>query len=402
MTSDSNGGMSGEKGRAPPRVVVFTSEGEQLHTQALDAQTGELSLVASVSLPQPVHYAVADRTARFLYVSASNGSTEHGLYAYRIDAQTGALAEHGRPLVPPLGRIIHLSIDPAGRHLVLAHNREAQLSSVRVDADGSLAGFVEQAAPARTGFFAHQALLDAAGTGLVACGLGAAASDAAPEQPGSLSVFRFEDGHLTEQQSVLPGPGLGPRHLDYRGDHVFVVMERGNRLFSYRYRGGVIDERPEFDLPTLMDPGNVREGQRAGAIHVHPNGKYLYLSNRATRSTSATHATGAGQAAEVFAGGENDIALFALDAASGEPRPVDHYDTRGFEPRTFTIEPSGRFLIVANQSQRNVLDANGAISSVPRSVAVFEIGDDGRLEYLRKYELSHGELFWIGSLELPG
>jgi 6-phosphogluconolactonase (cycloisomerase 2 family) len=391
--------MSHEKGRAPARVVVLTSEGEQLHTQALDAQTGELSLVASVSLPQPVHYAVADPAARFLYVSASNGSTEHGLYAYRIDPQTGALAEQGRPLVPPLGRIIHLSIDPAGRHLVLAHNRAAQLSSVRLDADGSLAGFVEQAAPARTGFFAHQALLDAAGSGLVACGLGGAASDAAPEEPGSLSVFRFEDGQLTARQSVLPGPGLGPRHLDYRGDQVFVAMERGNRLVAYRYRGGVLDEQPEFDLPTLRDPGNVREGQRAGAIHVHPNGRYLYVSNRATRSTGATSA---GQPVEVFAGGENDIALFALDAASGEPRPVDHYDTRGFEPRTFTIEPSGRFLIVANQSQRNVFDANGAISSVPRSVAVFEIGDDGRLTYLRKYERSHGELFWIGSLQLPG
>jgi 6-phosphogluconolactonase (cycloisomerase 2 family) len=389
----------GVKARAhTQRVVVYTSEREQLHAHALDPDTGELSLTSSVSLPEPVHYATPDRTCRFLYVSTSNGSTHHGLLAFRIDPETGKLAEHGQPLAPPLGRIIHLSIDPAGRYLVLAHNRAAQLSSVRLNADGSLAGFAEQTVPALTGFFTHQALLDGAGTGLVACGLGADASDAAAEEPGSLTVFRFLEGQLTWQQTVLPGPGLGPRHLDYRGEHVFVAMERGNRLFTYRYRRGVLDERPEFDVPTLMDPGNVRPGQRAGAIHMHPDGRHLYLSNRADRSSTLEVM---GQPVEVFAGGENNIGLFALAPESGEPRLVEHYDTRGFEPRTFTIDPSGRFLFVGNQSRRNILDASGSVSAVAPGVAVFEIGEGGRLKYLRRYDCARGDVFWIGAVQLP-
>jgi len=401
QSSDEKRGMKDEvNGRvSAQRVVIYSSEGPRLHTQALDAETGALALTSSVVLPEPVHYAATDPAARFLYVSASNGSSAHGLHAFRIDPQTGALTPHGAPLVPPLGRIIHLSVDPSGGHLVLAHNRAAELSSVRLEADGSLAGFVEQAAPARTGFFAHQALLDPTGAGLIACGLGAEASETAPEQPGSLTVFRFQDGQLTQQQSVLPGPGLGARHLDYAGDRVFVAMERGNRLYSYRYRGGRLEEPPEFDVPTLKRPGDVAPGQRAGAIHRHPSGAFLYVSNRATRTTAATTA---GQAAEVFAGGENDIALFALDPGSGEPRLVDHYDTRGFEPRTFTIEPSGRFLIVANQSERHVLAASGPPRAVPRSVVVFEIGAGGRLSYRWEYAFSGGELFWIGSVQLPG
>jgi 6-phosphogluconolactonase len=390
----------GMKARArAQRVVIYASEREQLHTYALDSLTGELSLTSSVSLPEPVHYATADATSRFLYVSASDGSTQHGLYAFGIDPETGSLAEHGQPLVPPLGRVIHLSVDPAGRHLVLAHNRAAQLSSVRLNADGSLAGFVEQAAPALTGFFTHQGLLDGAGTGLVACGLGADASDGAAEQPGSLTVFRYLEGQLTRQQTVLPGPGLGPRHLDYRGDHVFVAMERGNRLFSYRYQRGWLDERPAFDVPTLRDPANVRPRQRAGAIHIHPDGKHLYLSNRADRSSTLQVS---GQPVEVFVGGENNIALFALEPESGEPRLVEHYDTRGFEPRTFTIEPSGRFLFVGNQSRRNVLDAAGALSAVPPGLVVFEIGEGGRLKYLLEYDFARGDVFWVGAVQLPG
>ena len=395
----SDGKTDDEQAARVRRVVVYASEGERLHALALNGETGELALTTSVSLPERVHYAVTDREARFLYVSTSDGATKHALQAFRIDPATGALAEHGPSLVPPLGRIIHLSIDPSGRHLVLAHNRAAQLSSVTVASDGSLAGFVEQAAPAETGFFAHQALLDGTGGWLIACGLGADASDSLPEQPGSLSVFEFREGQLTRRQLVLPGSGLGPRHLDYRGEQVFVAMERGNRLFSYRFREGVLDERPQFDVSTLRDPAHVDPGQRAGAIHVHPSGRYLYVTNRAARTRSVM--LGA-VAADVFAGGENDIALFALDASSGEPRLVDHYDTRGIEPRTFTLEPAGRFLIVANQSARDELDANGAPRAVPRSVVVFEIGDDGRLSHRQTYEFARGELFWIGAVQLPG
>ncbi len=389
---------NGVKARAiTPRVVVYSSEREQLHTHVLDQKTGELSLTSSTSLPEPVHYAAADPASRFLYVSASDGGTRHGLYAFSIDPETGKLAEHGPPLVPPLGRIIHLSIDPAGRHLVLAHNRAARLSSVRLNTDGSLAGFIEQA-PATTGFFTHQALLDAAGTGLVACGLGAEASPTAPEEPGSLTVFRYEEGRLTQQQTVLPGRGLGPRHLAYRGDRVFVAMERGNQLFSYRYRQGAIEEPADHALPTLAHPDNVRPRQRVGAIHLHPDGTHLYLSNRADGNIKHD---ATGQSVDVFAGGENNIALFSLEPGSDEPRLVEHYDTHGIEPRTFTIEPSGRFLIVGNQAQRNVLDASGSLRAIPPSVAVFEIGEGGRLQYLRKHDFKRGDVFWVGAVQLP-
>jgi hypothetical protein len=161
----------------------------------------------------------------------------------------------------------------------------------------------------------------------------------------------------------------------------------------------VLEEPPASTLPTLRDPGNVRPRQRVGAIHLHPDGRHLYLSNRADGTTARDTS---GKTVDVFAGGENDIALFTLEPGSGEPRLVEHYDTHGIEPRTFTIEPAGRFLIVGNQAQRSTLDASGALRVVPASVAVFEIGEEGRLEYLRKYDFTHGDVFWVGHVQLPG
>lgn len=183
----------------------------------------------------------------------------------------------------------------------------------------------------------------------MAAGLGAAATDTQPEQAGSLTVFRYDDGQLTKTQSIIPGPGLGPR-------------------------------------------------QRVGAIHVHPSGKFLYLSNRADQNVSGTID---GQPVQYFLGGENNIAGYRLARRSGEPTLIGHWETQGFEARTFTIEPQGRWMIVANQATRNVLEDDGTLTAVPRSLVVFSIDRDGELTPEHKYDFYDGEVFWVGSIELP-
>lgn len=380
------------------RVLVVASEREQLQVWHLDRGTGELVRGARVTLPEQVHYAVADARARFLYVSLSDGKARHWLQALRIDPASGALSEHGAPLVPAAGRIIHLSIDAAGQYLVLAHNMTSTVSSVRLNADGTLGEIVAQPAPVEVGFFAHQALFDRSSAHVIVPGLGSAASDQAPERPGTLAVFGFDGGRLTRTQSLELEPGLGARHLDYGAAHVYVAVERGNRLRTYGYAKGVLQPEPSFDVSTLPGPSEERLRQRAGAIHLHPNGKALYLTNRANQTTRAA---APGGETDVFLGGINDIVFYQLDPASGEPREVERYDTHGFEPRTFSIEPEGEFSFVGNQSARNVLRPDGSSEAVPRSIAVFRIQADGRLVYQRKYDVAGGDVFWLGSLALP-
>jgi hypothetical protein len=99
----------------------------------------------------------------------------------------------------------------------------------------------------------------------------------------------------------------------------------------------------------------------------------------------------------VFAGGENSIAVFSIDGDTGEPRLVQHADTHGIYPRTFGVDPGGRMLVAANSTPMLVDDGRGG-SMTPANLAVFAIGADGTLEYVRRYDIddTRQKVFWGG------
>ena len=364
------------------KVAVYGSEGAALRQYALDLATGQLAPGPSVSFPPTtnVQYVAVDRKSENMYISVSNGAAIPELYAFDIDSVSGALTQKGLPLVPAGGRIINLSINHQGTHLALANNVTNQAATVALAADGSLAGEVVQTVPATTGPFPHQAKFDGAGKNLIVPGLALSGGD------GTFTVFGFKKGQLTKTQTLTLPPGIGARHVDFghSGRFVYATIERGNRLYTYRFKDGLLSETPRFDQTTLADPSNnAIARQRAGAIHVHPKKPFLYLSNRQDTLVDLTLP------------GENNIAVYALDPSSGEPRLLQHIDTRGIEARSFTIDPTGQYLIVGNQVPRTV---NNVV--IPRSLAVFRIGADGRLTYLDKVNITAGDVFWVGSVAL--
>ena len=104
-----------------------------------------------------------------------------------------------------------------------------------------------------------------------------------------------------------------------------------------------------------------------------------------------------------FVGGENNIAVYAINQDTGEPTLIQNIDTRGMHPRTFTLDPSGRVLIAANQMPLLVRDGTN-LKIVPASLSVFRVGAGGTLEFARKYDVeaaSGKNLYWIGCLALP-
>ncbi|MFH1605572.1 MAG: beta-propeller fold lactonase family protein [Pseudomonadota bacterium] len=115
-----------------------------------------------------------------------------------------------------------------------------------------------------------------------------------------------------------------------------------------------------------------------GAVHLHPNGRYVYVSNRADGTVDV-------QGEKVFNGAENTIAVFSIDAQTGEPTLIQTEDTRGMHVRTFHIDPSGRVLVAANMTTRNVRSGDG-IRNVPGGLSLFCIGSNGKLQFVRKYD----------------
>src|ERR1700732_766499 len=98
--------------------------------------------------------------------------------------------------------------------------------------------------------------------------------------------------------------------------------------------GGALAPEPLFRKGTLAEPGTSRGRQAVGTVKLHPNGRFAYVANRASSTDQAG----------VFVGGENNLAVFAIDSATGEPSLIQHVDTRGIHCRNFHIAPSGRLL----------------------------------------------------------
>jgi 6-phosphogluconolactonase (cycloisomerase 2 family) len=192
--------------------------------------------------------------------------------------------------------------------------------------------------------------------------------------------------------------GLGPRHLDFHPTKplFYLSMERGNRILTYRLEDGVVSQL--FDTTTLTDPSLKYPDQRAGAIHVHPSGKWVYVANRNTQTCSP-----GAPCEKPFGPGENDIAVFSLDPATGEPKLVQNIDTHGFEARTFAIDPTLRFLLVGNQKEAPRHDPThpDTIPAVHPNVSIFRIGEDGKLTYVHSYDVTGGEAWWVGAVALP-
>ena len=386
-------------------VVLYRSVGEELAHYDVDVDGAALVQRAAVKLPANVQYGWPDPAGRHLYVVSSDGGTgssgvrgsNHHLSALRVDAATGALQAHGQPQLLP-SRPIHVSLDATGAYALTAFNNPSAVTVHRINRDGTIGERVEQPAPLDAGIFAHQVLVTPSNRMAILVTRGNDAAGGKPEDPGALKLLDFKDGALTSLASVAPGGGygFGPRHLDFHPTQpwVYVSVERQNRLHVYRLQADGLAREPAFVRDTLAEPHNERPRQLGGAIHVHPNGRFVYVSNRADGTVEF-------EGKRVFRGGENSIAVFSINPASGEPTLIQHADTRGIHVRTFALDPSGRMLVAASLIPLAMRDGT-SVRNVSAGLSVFRVGTDGKLDYVRKYDVETGgkNQFWMGMVGL--
>jgi 6-phosphogluconolactonase (cycloisomerase 2 family) len=347
-----------------------------------------------------VQYAWPHANRRYLYVASSSSAsgygkagTEHHVTAFRIDPATGALTLHGAPIRLPT-RPIHMTTDIPSENILVAFNNPSALHIYRVNPDFTPGEEVKQPGPIDAGIFAHQVRVAPDNRLAILVTRGNEGTATKAEDPGALKVFDYRNGVLTNGISIAPNGGkdFGPRHLDFHPTKpwMYVSIETQNKMYTYRMDGGRINPEIAFRAETLAEPKNIRARQAAGTVHVHPNGRFLYGANRA-------QATIEFQGKKVFKGGENSIAVYSINQSTGEPTPIQHIETRAIHPRTFHIDPSGRLLVAQHNLPVNVREGD-AIRTAPAGLSVFRIGDDGKLTYVRKYDIDVGDktMFWMG------
>jgi|EndMetStandDraft_8_1072994.scaffolds.fasta_scaffold12926_3 6-phosphogluconolactonase len=385
------------------KSVFYASVGPELTLYDVDVADAALRKRATVTLPANIQYAWPHPSKRHFYVVSSSGGPgvagdKHLANAFRVDPTSGALEPHGEPQALP-SRPIHTSVDASGEYLLTAYNAPSNVTVHRIGRDGTIGDQVAQPGKPDAGIYAHQIRTTPGNRTAILVARGNNAAAGKPEDPGALKVYGFKDGALTNLASIAPGTGLGfgPRHLDFHPSEpwVFVSIERQNKLYVYRLAAdGALGRDPSFVKETLADPANVKPAQGAGPIHVHPNGRFVYLTNRNQGEVEF-------EGKKVFNGGENNVAVFAIDRESGEPKLIQTIDGQGIHLRTFGVDPSGRLLVAASIRPLPMREGN-TIKTLTAGIMVYRIGDDGRLAFARKYDVDtgKGQQFWSGMVAL--
>ena len=385
------------------RIALYASVGPELTQYDVDVDNA-LTKQRTVTLPANVHYAWPHASGEYLYVASSNSASgmgpagdKHHVAAFRIDPGSGALTPHGDPIALPT-RPIHMTTDIPSEHLLVAFSNPSGLRVYRINADAAPGAEIDQPEPINPGIYAHQVRVRLDNRAVILVTRGHDAASGKPEEPGALKVFAYERGQLTKEASVAPngGYGFGPRHLDFHPTKpwVYVSLERQNRLDMFEFAGDTLSAAPAYRKDTLAEPRDSRGRQVAGTVHVHPNGRSVYVANRASSTVES-------KGERVFAGGENTFAVYSINPATGEPSLIQHVDTHGIHCRTFHIDPSGRLLVAAHIMPL-VVREGAALRTVPASLALFRIDDAGKLDFVRKYDVDVGDktMFWMRMVAL--
>jgi 6-phosphogluconolactonase (cycloisomerase 2 family) len=308
---------------------------------------------------------------------------------------------HGKPAVLPQ-RPIHHSLDRTGRFALTCYNTPSNLTVHRINEDGTVGAAIEQPAGLDLGIYAHQIVTMPGNRSALMVTRGNRPEATKPEDPGALKIYGFSEGRLSPLAN-LPvggkgGHGYGPRHVDFHPTEpwVYVSVESQNELHMHRQEGDSLSREPLYKLQSTVGTYEIRFPQAAGGIHVHPDGRAVYLSNRANATVDFN-------GRKVFRGGENNIAVFSIDPRTGEPRLIQHADPQSFHVRTFSIDPGGKLLVAASIDGIDVREGDD-VHHVSAALTVFRIAGDGRLTFVRKYDVETGGgkfQWWTGFVALP-
>jgi 6-phosphogluconolactonase len=303
---------------ATPGPLVYVSGADpEIQVFRLDLDTGALAAQSTAATGSPAGYLAFDRKGRALFGVGKEAQ------ALAIDRRTGALSRVNEVGYAPGKGPAHITVHPSGRWVLLAHYGSGHVSVHPVAANGSLG---EASDVREVGKMAHMVLFDGDRAGkyvFVPC----KGSDWIAQL-----VFDAKTGKLAPQDppTVATEPGAEPRHIAFHRKlpAAYVINEKNDTVTSYHYdrKQGLLSD-PQT-LSTLPAP-DVDEKNSTAHVLLHPNGRFLYGSNR----------------------GHDSIAIYAVDAKTGRLTFVAHETGGGGikTPRNFTIDPSGRILIVANQ-----------------------------------------------------
>lgn len=265
----------------------------------------------------------------------------------------------------------HASLSHDQRYLLVANygvnaRPGGSLVAIPVGRDGQLKQVVQQEhhAPSKVdpqrqaGAHVHSLVFSPDGLHLYASDLGA----------DKVFIYRY-DGASPEHPlspaspaAVSLPPGSGPRHLlfDAEGEHAYLTLEMSAEVVVFDVRDGALTERQRLKLTER----NETAAKSAGGLHLSDDGRFLYVSNRGTAS---------------------ELVVFEVDEDNGQLRLKQRRSVEGNEPREFSLDPSGKFMLVANQKSNEirVMRRDPRSGEIGETVQVFSQGAPSDLKFVK-------------------
>jgi 6-phosphogluconolactonase len=334
-------------------VGTYTSPGKShgIYVYRFNTETADAELIDSIKSSNPSFLSVSGN-----YIYAANHDKTGTLSAYRFDAGTGKLQFLNE--VPVSGaNPCYTTVTKNGKWVIAGNYSSGNLSVFGTSKDGSLRSLHQSIQHQGSGpntkrqeaAHVHATVFSADQKFLMVPDLGT----------DKIMIYRFnaKKGILSahDQPFELVKAGGGPRHFDFHpsGKWAYSILELTGEILPFKYDGkGHLSALNAVDAQEKDYTGNV-----SGAdIHVSPNGKFLYSSNR---------------------GESNTIAVFSIQPSDGSLELVQHQPTMGQTPRNFNFDPTGKFLLVGNQNsdfisvfhvnkETGVLTDTGKRITVPR------------------------------------
>ncbi|MDQ3395268.1 MAG: beta-propeller fold lactonase family protein [Bacteroidota bacterium] len=308
---------------------------EGIYLYKLDVATGELKHVNTTRGVDNPSFLAFDPGKEFLYavneVTDFKGTASGAVSAFLIDKKTGELSflnqqsTHG-------GAPCYVQVDKSGKSLLVANYEGGNVAIFPIQSNGHIgeATKVIDQNNANKGkkdqAHAHCIVTDPENKFAVAADLGM----------DKLFIYKLDANTATlipnEPYSISTKKGAGPRHFTFNknGKYAYGINELNSTLTAYSYnkkKGKLTEIQTVSTLPE-----NYEGESYCADVHISPNGKFLYGSNR----------------------GHNSIVVFSIDQKSGQLSLVEHSSTLGNWPRNFAINPSGKILLVANQKSDDI------------------------------------------------
>ncbi len=307
---------------------------EGIYVFEFNSRDGSCKPVSHVKVSNPSFVAVSpDEKCVF----AVNENSDHGMggevSSFTFDKKTGALTPVNKQ---PSGgdSPCYIQVDKTGKWVAVGNYSSGTFSVLPVNASGGLGKAAATIQHKGTGVnkqrqeksHVHSTVFSRDGKWLFVSDLGI----------DKIMIYAFDPATGKLKPALQPfakiKDGGGPRHFTFHPNnkYAYLIEEMGGAVDVFEYGNGKLKAIQQIASVQANDTGFIGSAD----IHISADGKFLYASNR---------------------GGFNTIAIYRIDPQNGMLTLICHQSSLGEIPRNFTIDPSGNYLLAANQESNNVV-----------------------------------------------